>query len=65
MNEFIQLLNKNLDGMFIGIVAGFVVAISQNSKWSKKRRVLISFLAGLLMVLVYTLGQYIDYVFGT
>ncbi len=65
MNEFFQILDNNLDGMFIGIIAGCVVVISQNKKWNKKKRILISFLAGLLMVLIYTLGQYLDLILGT
>lgn len=65
MNEFLEILSRNIDEMFIGIIAGFVVAISQNNKWTFWKRVLISFLAGILMVLIYTLGQYLDIIFGT
>ena len=60
MNKFIELFNGNWDGLIIGIIAGVTLSVMLNHEYALWKRATIAFLAGLLMILIYIIIQFID-----
>lgn len=60
---FSEIFNKNWDILITGIIIGIVLGVMQSEKfksWSILKRAIFAFLIGLLLVLIYSLGQYLD-----
>ncbi|MCK9570633.1 hypothetical protein M0R72_16920 [Candidatus Pacearchaeota archaeon] len=65
---FKEIFDKNWDILITGIIIGIVLFVMQSDVFRKIhpfQRAIIAFFIGLALILIYSLGQYLDKIFHT
>jgi len=63
MEEFTKIFTNNLNNMLLGFIAGIVVAIGSVRNKPLWAKIFLAFLVGVLLVLILSLSQYLDFFF--